>query len=389
MSENTASGPAETGDAGGKDALTLAFEAAAEGMTFADGPAGVQSSAAGPPADRNAADHDEAEPFAAPGRGGERAAERSARRGGRDRLPRERRPAGLAPPAHWDAAKREAFARLPDEAKQIVLDLGRSAEAHMTRRSQEHADERRFASSVRSLIHDGHRDQMRRSGIRDEVEGIETLLRINDWATRDPLNYVRWVARMARLDARTVFPELGGGAPAASPTAPMPPIAGAASDPRLSQLEETIRALSGKVSTFERAQGEANRRRQQMLRAAVARFRDASDEEGAPKHPYYARVEGTIADILASHPQIRGIPDFSEQLRQAYDLAVLADPELRERVLNRDSARRESERRREAEVEKARRAKAPIRSIPSTPPARKATTLDEAVRKAMGSLGMT
>ncbi len=387
MSDNSASGPAAAGGTGAPDALTQAFETAAEGVTFADSPPGghvpAHKKEREPAGQDEIADEDGAEPFAAPGR---TAGSRAARRHGRDRFARERAAAGLAPPAHWDAAKREAFGRLPDEAKRIVLDLGRSAEAHLTRRSQEHAEDRRFAGSVRSLIGETHREQMRRSGIRDEVEGIETLLRVNDWATRDPLNYVRWVAHIANLDPRTIFPEGAGNGQAAMPPPALPAAGG---DPRLGQLEETIRALSGKVSTFERAQGEAHRRQQQMLRAAVARFRDARDAEGALKHPYYARVESSIGGIIASNPAIRSLPDFSEQLRQAYELAVLYDPELRGRVLNQDGARREDERRKEAAVEKARRAKAPIRSIPSSPPNRKATTLDEAVRKAMASLGMT
>lgn len=282
----------------------------------------------------------------------------------------------MSPPAHWDAAKREAFGKLPPEAQKVVNDLARDLEAGFTRKSMEVADKVKFGESVRSLVTPAHRQQLQSAGM-TEVDGFRRLLEYQDAFTRDPTGYVRWVAQQARLDPRQIFPQLAGGdgrAPAAQQQ-PQPP-----ADPQFLRLHETIQNLSQEVNGFKRQQVDAQYRNAER---SIANFRSATDESGQPKHPHFDKVEKQMDWILRSNPEILAIEDFEQRLKTAYDLAVYADPEIKTQLIDSEAERRLAEKARLADLNKAKRAQAPIKSAPVTAPDIKPKGLAAAAREAM------
>lgn len=284
----------------------------------------------------------------------------------------------IAPPAHWDAQKREAFGALPPEAQKIVNDLAKGFEADHTRKTTELAEDRKFATNVRSLINDTHRQQLRSAGM-DETAGIAHLLRLNDYATSNPEGYVRWVVENTGLDPRRLFPEYFAGQDEQQGYKPQQQYP--------AQSDETLRflqTLASKVEGMERS-GE-----QQIVRQAdraIDRFKNDVDESGAARYPHFARVEPLMTELLTT-PKYQAIEDFGERLAKAYDAAVYMDPDVRTQIVDSDVQKRMRDEQAKADVAKARRAQAPVRAAPTGAPRAKPNSIDDALSNAMSTIGV-
>jgi hypothetical protein len=237
---------------------------------------------------------------------------------------------------------------------------------------------------VKSLIRDDHREQLRQVGM-SEVDGINHLLKLNDYATKDPAGYVRWVMTQARIDPRQAFPEYftaGQDGQAYQP----PQI-----DPQFQQLQATVQTLQQREQARERDSRDRDAREYELRKSSavdvIAKFRDATDESGTPAHPYFHQLEEVIAQLCKYHPTIKDIPDISERLAEAYETAVSGNKDLRKSVLESEVARAKAEQRKQADVDKARRAAPAIRtSVPTSGLKGKSRSLDELVRGAIGSV---
>lgn len=400
---NVVSGPLVGGNAG-EDGLRAAFDAAAEKVSLSDTafkpgamdpPSPAQAETTEQPVDETATEN--AAPVETEGKAetAEEKAQRLRDEKGRfakegetpktEAKPDAAKPStAMSPPAHWDAGKREAFGKLPPDGQKIVLDLAKASEAHLTRKSMELAEDKRFADGVRSLVTDDIRADMRAAGV-DEVSGIKALLDLHRAYRSNPASYVRRVAVMSKLDPRSIFPELHGGQQADQ--GEQPP-----ADPRFTQLQETIQALQGKVGGFERERQEAARRQQETLESAagdvIAKFRTATDEGGGLAHPHFEEVKDEVAQLCATHPRLKNITDMGERLAQAYETAVYARPDLRSQIVETETQRKAAEARRQADVDKARRAQPAIKPTPGIASGKpKMNSLDDALSHAMRGIG--
>jgi hypothetical protein len=297
-------------------------------------------------------------------------------------------PSASAAPAHWDAKTREAFGKLPPEAQKVVSDLSKNLEAGFTKKSQELAEDKKFATGVRSIITDGHRQQLRASGLvdargnPDEIAGISRLLQLNDFATKDGPGYVRWLVGQMRVDPRQIFPQLTGGA---APQGQQPP-AQQQLDPQVRNLFETTLRLASEVDGFKRQQVMS---RFKSADQAIASFRDAKDATGQPVHPHFEQVQTQMDWILRSNPAILAVEDLGERLQKAYDLAVYADPDIRNQTFDSELQKRQADAAKKADLERAKRAKAPIKGQSVAAPATKPKGLDAAGREAMRRMGVS
>lgn len=303
-------------------------------------------------------------------------------------------------PAQWDAANRAKFDGLPDAAKSIVLDLAKHQEADYTRKMKGLAVERQFAQSVLELITDEHREQLEAAGL-DEVQGIARLLEYQDFALRQPRNYLRWFAQAANLRPADIFPEAfaAGGRPA--PTngqtppgqAPARQPTNGAVDPHVAQLRGAVEHIQGWINEeHKRRQTEAREQNASVQRQALSvidRFRSSKDDKGEPVYPHFARVEDDMTEILKI--KFRDVEDPMERLRLAYDAAVSYDPELREQRVNLEAARKAADERKKADVEKARAAKQPVPSVvpPTGEAGRGKRSLNDFVSEAMSEHGVS
>ena len=281
-------------------------------------------------------------------------------------------------PAHWDSAKREAFAALPPQAQKIVTDLTKGFEADYTRKSTELADDRRFAGSVRSLINDDHRSQMRRAGLTDE-QGIAHLVKLNDLYTRDPVGYVKMVVERTGLDPRQIWNVTGDAQPAQGQ---QPAPNGA--DP-YQQLYGIIQNLTQEVDGFKRERHQTTER---TVSQVIDRFAKEQDSEGKSLRPYFDRVQAKMAELLYT-PSYTAIEDYGQRLAAAYDAAVYLDPDIRQQLVDAETQRRMKEERDKTDVAKARKAKAPVNAPASTSGKVKTGSLENSIRQSMSDLGVS
>lgn len=382
MQEDTAvSGPV-TGDAGAKpDGLDAAFDKAFDSVEHNDNdfaaPAKPVAKAPEKPAKApkvKTADNSTVTEDAAPAVPGD---EGEAQEGETETVASP----AVSPPAHWDAAKREAFGKLADpEAQKIVLDLAKDLEAGFTKKTQELSEDRKFAQGIRSLITDGHREQLRRAGM-DEVGGIRHLMSLQDYATRDPAGYIRWAMQEMRLDPRQVFPQLtGDGMPQQEL---LPEQYNRQPDPSQQQYEALQQLTDAVRGLYQERQDTQNRGAER----AITGFKSATNESGQPLYPHFDAVEQDMIWILQSDPAIKAVDDLGERLKRAYDLAVYRNPDLRNQIIDTEAQNRASAAARQAELAKAKRAKAPVQASPPVTSTAGPKNLADAVNRAMSQMG--
>ncbi len=277
----------------------------------------------------------------------------------------------LLAPAHWDAEKREAFGKLEPEARKVVLGIAKDFEAGFQKRSTELAEHRQFSEEVRGLITDQHKSQLQSAGL-SEAQGITHLIKLNDFATRDFGGYVRWALNQAGVTPAQLFPELATAQPTPGvdpgqqlqpghPGYVPPQQQEPAVDPN-HPLLEAVRQLHGRVQSFEERE---QRTQEDATVDSIVRFREATDDQGNPTHPHYARVQKTMVGLVANHPDISRIPDATQRLERAYELACLSDPEIKGEMVDAEVAKRSAERQQQEDLDKARRAK-PAAPAPAT-----------------------
>lgn len=376
----TASGQPNADNAGEKDALSQAFEAAL-GSTDMDEAAFAEPAMA--PAKSKEPVERETEQAAEREPGSEEAKAPSSE------APKDAQlETAQSAPAHWDAQRREAFGKMDAAGQKLVLETVKALEGDYTRKSTELADDKRLATGIKSLITDEHRRQMRESGM-DEVGGVGYLLKLNDYARTNPDEYVRWFVQTARLDPRRLFPQAFAG------TAQPQPQGGPQGQPQGQRQPDPnpqfYSALNPLISTVQGIQQKLQQSEFKSADRAILNFKDAKGQDGTQLHPHIGTVEREMISLLQSQP-LQQIEDYSDRLQRAYDIAVANDPTLRKQTMDaevqRQLAAAQADQRKKDELAKARRAKAPVRSQPTGPVTAKKQSLDETLRQVMSESGV-
>lgn len=229
------------------------------------------------------------------------------------------------PLAHWPAEWRERFQALPDEAKPYALDLHRQFETAHSERSQSLAGREKELAELETVdaALAPWRETMRAQGISDG-EAVSKLLEAHALIEQDPEAALAMIAESYGL--------------AASPApAPAPGHPAARQDDLLDSLERYA-AEQHELRLLAAMEAELD-----------ARAR-AADADGRPRFPHFDAVRPKLAALIRA--------GAAAGFEDAYEQAVWADPNVRQKALEaRDAetaARRESARK--AEVAKARNA---------------------------------
>jgi hypothetical protein len=241
--------------------------------------------------------------------------------------------AKFLPPDRWPAARKELFAKQPPEVQEAWLAQHKEFESGFTKKSQDLSERAKIADGVRGLFTDEHRQAMQRVGVQNEVGAVQYLLAQHDFYKRDPRGYVAAVMRNAGIDPRiyiqgaTETPEQQGQQPEQQQQ--LPPV-----HPALLQEIGTLRETLQNLSAREQE------RVAQQVEATIAAFESAKDDSGSLAHPHFERVADTMIELVKSDPRLRGMPDGSEKLQRAYDLAIWDDAELRQEIIDAETQRR-------------------------------------------------
>lgn len=261
-------------------------------------------------------------------------------------------------PKHWPQKRRDAFGRFMaqnPEATAEWLAHTKELEGEFTRKSQEHAQTRQFADSVRELFTPEHRAVMQASNM-DEKGAIKWLLQVDGYARKDPAGYAKWFMQQAGLTPQQLFPELGQGA--------TPQADAEWQDPEIVKLREELGSLKAaqqqqlqRQEAYLRSQQEAQQQQHQhTINSAIEAFASSADESGNPLHPHFQEVEERMAWEFQNNPELKGKPVTQEALKLAYDVAVWANPSTRQAMLDAQQAAQQGDLARRQAADKARAA---------------------------------
>lgn len=204
--------------------------------------------------------------------------------------------AAVPAPPHWKGGGKVEWAKLtPEVQREIVNDYSRV--------SQTEGELTRLKSAI------GDRAQVLAATYGSVEQGIQNLFAISDMANKNPTGFVLWFAQQRGIDL-TQFGQ-GSAAVGQNPQAPE-------SHPlmqKLAAIESQQNALQQHIQQAQNA----------PIMAEVERFK--SD----PAHPYYNDVEPHIISLLQQKAVAGNSP--SERLKNAYEAAIWARPDIRERLL--------------------------------------------------------
>lgn len=245
------------------------------------------------------------------------------------------------PPEHWSADDKDRFNKLPDDAKQFVMDRHNSMEADYTRRIQEIGPQREILDRYRPYFdslgitpHEGLA----------KLFGAEEMLR-----TGSPVQRAAFYQQLGRdygiippgFDWPGVYsqtppahqgaqPQGYGGAeqggqdynsdpygappPGAPPAGPIQPGANGDVSARVAALEENMRreAIA----------------RQQSGTSQITAFAGETNPDGSLKHPYFDDVVADMTSLAASMNARGQRPD----LETLYENACYANPTIRAKM---------------------------------------------------------
>lgn len=233
----------------------------------------------------------------------------------------------FSPPERWTVEDKETFQALPREAQDLVLKRERDIERHLTQKTQEVSEQRRQYQELDQL-YEPRRQQLAAQGL-TVAQNVAQLQALADAAQDDPAAFVKWFAESRGLD----LSDLEAGAESADPAL-------AATNQRIASLEQRIQ--------------NDTQQRQQADAAKGSSLIDAFKKD----HEHYDAVE---SDILAILPRVQeampaGTPET--WLKESYDRALWANPEVRKLVLeDQEKGRKKAAvERQKAEAAKAKKA---------------------------------
>ena len=263
----------------------------------------------------------------------------------------------LEAPKHWPQKRRDAFGRFVanQDAQKEWLEHTKELEGEFTRKSQEHADTRKFADGVRELFAPEQRSYMQSNNM-TELDAIRHWVTLDQAARRDPAGYAKWFMQQAGLSPQQLFPELGQAKPQAQPEGEAQWV-----DPDVIKLREELSSLRSEHQALQnhlrqdyaqRQQSDVNARRN-ALQDTVDAFTAMTDESGNPAHPHYAALEQRMIWELTNNPQFAGKPISTDTLKTVYDIAAWADPTTRQALREAEQAAAQAEAQKRQAAQKA------------------------------------
>jgi hypothetical protein len=289
------------------------------------------------------------------------------------------------PPTHWSQADKDKFKSQPPEAQAFILDRFKAMEGDYTRKTQEIANFKKEYGPVDEMFAP-HKDVLRQKGFtpRSLIEAwanVETKLAAGPDSAVDVIKGLvsgynipaeKLGSALGLTKTQAAQPNGQQQQPGQQPTAvengqqvALPP----AVEAELKALREQVGQFGLKFQTIE--QREANARRaveiqqEQAAENTVNEFRSAKDDKGNLLHPHMAEVEGLMTSLAnAALASKQPVPS----LKELYETAVYAHPDVRKKVLAAEKQQEEAKRAEEARAKaaSARRAGSSVTGAPGS-----------------------
>lgn len=212
-------------------------------------------------------------------------------------------PEALAAPNHWPKEFAAKFEALEPAAQHMFMERYKDLEGDYTRKTQDVAKFKKRNEAFDEMFAPFKGD-FERAGM-DEVAAVRQLLAAHDYLRKDPQNAIAWLANQYGVDFGAV-----GNDPAAEDEY---------ADPEIKALKQQVAQLTGFIQnqqTQQQSQVEAS------TQSLIDQFASETDANGNLKHPHFERVRGVMGTLISAQN--------AKDLNTAYEMAVYADPELRQ-----------------------------------------------------------
>lgn len=230
-------------------------------------------------------------------------------------------------PNSWSAEMKAKFGALPPEAQQYIADREREAHQAITQKGEQI----KAFEPIRQTL-DQHREVFLKNGV-TEAEGVQRLFAADRFLQERPAEAIQWLANHYGVDLR----QFG---------------TGTQQHDQSQQPSSEVIQLRRELAEIRNSLTARERNEQQAQTATVAQ----AIEKFASENPYFNDVEdelmGMIPVIRSKEPGLT----YSEVLKKAYDRAVYANPDVRQR-LQADQQKAAEDKRKADEAEAVRKAK--------------------------------
>ena len=252
-------------------------------------------------------------------------------------------------PQSMSAKDRESFYALPPEQQKFIAERAKQQEADYTKKTMEIADQRKAYDKLEKIIAP-RRQALAIDGM-DESTAIGQLFALSDFATQNPVGFVRYLFQQRGIPL-SALTESGDGNHAAA-------------DPQLTAMQREIHGLKDYFTRQTWAQQE------QQAQSDATEIQAFANE-----NPFYSDLEEDMIPIVAGFRQSHPGLSNRDYLTRAYKAALAVNDEVRAKASVDENAKRLAEAKKAAD--KAKKATGTnLRSKASLPPgATKAKDVD-------------
>ena len=284
---------------------------------------------------------------------------------------------GIKPPDRFTAEQKEEFATLDPAVQRILSTRNRELESSYTKRMMEIAQERQRFSGIEEALAP-HRQSWAGTGW-DDATALQNIMGYWQHASQDPMGFIARFAQergidlasqfapsadeiMQYLNSQQQFDEDGNPVPMGQAPGIHPDI-----QRRLETYEQRIAQTDQRYAQMQQYVNHMISQQQTAAQSAaqqeLSSFINETDESGNLKHEHYEELKPSMIQLMEA--------GMASSLTEAYDKALWASPQTRNKVLETQQVmqRRESERRAQEEAQRAREASMSVTSsgVPGTP----------------------
>tara|TARA_R100001460_G_scaffold44820_3_gene81732 strand:+ start:2363 stop:3448 length:1086 start_codon:yes stop_codon:yes gene_type:complete len=213
----------------------------------------------------------------------------------------------LEAPSHWPKDFAKEFSTMPPEAQHLFMQRYKQMEGDYTQKTQGIAKYKKRQEQFDEIMQP-FRGDFERAGM-DDVAAIRQLLAAHDYLRKDPQNAISWLANQYGVDMAAVSND-----PAAEDDY---------TDPTVKALQQQVAQLTGFIQN---QQTQQQSQVQASTQSLIDQFAQEKDDKGNPAHPHF--------DAVSNHMGVLIQNNVAPDLATAYDMAVMADPKLRQEKLD-------------------------------------------------------
>lgn len=255
-------------------------------------------------------------------------------------------PAEIKAPAQWTKEEKEWFYQQPIEAQRTIARRAADMEKHFHQRNQEFSTKEQEYGAINEAL--APLEQGLQSAGISKPDYVKRLVEADRRLSQDPVGAIKWLMQGYGVTPQHLSGQGNGGQ--------------RQPNPEYQALVQEIQRLKGTLGNFQQQQAAAE---QQSAMSAIEAFQNATDPSGNPKHPHFEQVREFMGQLIEA--------GRASDLETAYDMAVHADPNIRQSIHEDTAAREAARRAQEAEQRKAKAATsvtgAPSTGVPDAAPA--------------------